>query len=350
MAVIDWNDYEANASCTFMQLWKDTDFTDVTLATADDQQIMAHKAILSSCSEFFKNILKINPHPRPLIYLKDIKYSHLEMIIKFLYMGQCEVAEDELNTFINAGKDLKVKGLIDQAFETNYSSNKIPENNTNSKQEYGVLLGMDSSKEEASTFKSPCDNDMISKDIQENSEKNLNVKGVIGQAFETSNINDKKHEHNELDFDVESKHKSGILIILDSSEAEALTMEIPRNFEMISEDKQESFVHGYSSHDIYKGMTEEPVSGNSKMIECVQCDYKCNRTGQMTRHVKSRHIGVRYDCNQCGSTFSNAKHVLRHKEARHEGIKYPCDVCGKMYAQKSGMTMHRQIHHERTWK
>ena len=182
MAVIDWNDYEANASCTFMQLWKDTDFTDVTLATADDQQIMAHKAILSSCSEFFKNILKRNPHPRPLIYLKDIKYSHLEMIIKFLYMGQCEVAEDELNTFINAGKDLKVKGLIDQAFETNYSSNKIPENNTNSKQEYGVLLGMDSSKEEASTLK--------------------------------SNSNDKKHEQNKLDFDVESKHKSGVLIHL----------------------------------------------------------------------------------------------------------------------------------------
>ena len=84
MAVIDWNDFEANASCLFMQLWKDTDFTDVTLATADDQHITAHKVILSSCSEFFKNILKRYPHQSPIIYLKDIKHSHLEMIIKFM--------------------------------------------------------------------------------------------------------------------------------------------------------------------------------------------------------------------------------------------------------------------------
>ena len=149
MALIDWKDFEANASCTFMQLWQDKDFTDVTLVTSDDQQIMSHKVILSSCSELFKNILKRNQHHSPLIYLKDISQSHLEMIIKFMYMGQCEVPEDELQDFIKAGKDLKVRGLFDQAFETNYRSNITLDNqgaeyDVESKQSSADLMILDS--------------------------------------------------------------------------------------------------------------------------------------------------------------------------------------------------------------
>ena len=34
-------DFELNAPKTFIQLWKDMEFTDVTLATVDDQQIKA---------------------------------------------------------------------------------------------------------------------------------------------------------------------------------------------------------------------------------------------------------------------------------------------------------------------
>ena len=63
-------------------------FTDVTLATVDNQQIEVHKVILSSYSQFFRNILLRNPHPNPLLYLKDIRFKELEMIIKFIYLGQ----------------------------------------------------------------------------------------------------------------------------------------------------------------------------------------------------------------------------------------------------------------------
>ena len=60
-----WNDHGTNAPNTFKELWGDQDFADVTLATADDRQIKAHKVIISSCSPFFRNILVKNPHANP---------------------------------------------------------------------------------------------------------------------------------------------------------------------------------------------------------------------------------------------------------------------------------------------
>jgi hypothetical protein len=79
----------------------------------DDLQIRAHKMILSSCSPLFKNILIKNPHKNPLIYLKDIRYRELDMVMKFIYLGQCDVGEWELEHFLAVGKELQINGLIE---------------------------------------------------------------------------------------------------------------------------------------------------------------------------------------------------------------------------------------------
>jgi hypothetical protein len=47
-----WNDFENNISSAFRELRDDKDFFDVTLA-CDDEQLQAHKVILSACSPFF---------------------------------------------------------------------------------------------------------------------------------------------------------------------------------------------------------------------------------------------------------------------------------------------------------
>lgn len=88
---ITWSEFEESAAKSFKKLWHDEDFTDVTLATCDDQQINSHKVILSSCSSFFKNILLKNPHTKPLLYLKDVKQKELELILQFIYKGECQV-------------------------------------------------------------------------------------------------------------------------------------------------------------------------------------------------------------------------------------------------------------------
>jgi len=112
-----WNDFESNISSAFRELREDKDFFDVTLA-CDDEQIQAHKVILSACSPFFRSVLRRNPHAHPLLYLKGVRYSDLTSVLNFMYHGEVNVAQEELNSFLAVAEDLKVKGLTQGNSET----------------------------------------------------------------------------------------------------------------------------------------------------------------------------------------------------------------------------------------
>jgi len=105
-----WNDFESNISVAFREIRDEKDFFDVTLACGD-RQIQAHKLILSACSPFFRGVLRRNPHAHPLLYLKGVDYSDLQAVLNFMYHGEVNVAQEELNSFLAVAEDLKVKGL-----------------------------------------------------------------------------------------------------------------------------------------------------------------------------------------------------------------------------------------------
>ena len=81
---LKWNDFETNLSRAFSELREEKDFFDVTLV-CEDNQLDAHKVILSACSPFFRNILKKNPHKHPLLYLKDVRREDMQSILTFMY-------------------------------------------------------------------------------------------------------------------------------------------------------------------------------------------------------------------------------------------------------------------------
>jgi len=118
-----WNDFESNISVAFRELRDDKDFFDVTLA-CDDEQISAHKVILSACSPFFRNILRRNPHQHPLLYLKGVKYTDLQSVLNFMYHGEVNVAQEELNSFLAVAEDLRVKGLTQNQGGSQHSQTK----------------------------------------------------------------------------------------------------------------------------------------------------------------------------------------------------------------------------------
>jgi len=116
-----WNDFDRNISGALKELREDKDFFDVTLA-CDDDQIQAHKVILSACSPFFRSILRRNRHDHPLLYLKGVKFSDLVSVLTFMYQGEVNVAQDELNSFLAVSEDLKVKGLTQNSSDRNTSN------------------------------------------------------------------------------------------------------------------------------------------------------------------------------------------------------------------------------------
>jgi len=119
---LGWNDFEKNIISSFKDIKDDEDFLDVTIA-CDGNQIKAHKVILSACSPFFRTVLKRNPHQHPLLYLKGVKHEHLVLVLNFMYHGEVNVAQDELNSFLAVSEDLQVKGLTQSESSHSQSEN-----------------------------------------------------------------------------------------------------------------------------------------------------------------------------------------------------------------------------------
>eukprot|EP00092_Neocalanus_flemingeri_P001394 GFUD01001487.1.p1 GENE.GFUD01001487.1~~GFUD01001487.1.p1 ORF type:complete len:334 (+),score=82.16 GFUD01001487.1:143-1144(+) len=105
-----WNDFERNISSAFKDIRDAKEFFDITIA-CEDEQLQAHKVILSACSPFFKNVLRRNQHQHPLLYLKGVSFRDMEAVLNFMYHGEVNVAQDDLNSFLQVAEDLRVKGL-----------------------------------------------------------------------------------------------------------------------------------------------------------------------------------------------------------------------------------------------
>ena len=108
---LQWNDFQSNIKSAFGELRNDKDFADVTLACEDGHHVLAHKVILAASSPFFKDILTRNKHPHPLIYMRGIKSDDLMALVDFLYFGEANVFQENLDAFLGLANQLKLKGL-----------------------------------------------------------------------------------------------------------------------------------------------------------------------------------------------------------------------------------------------
>ena len=49
-----------------------------------------------------------------LLYLRNIHLKELQIIINFLYLGQTEVDQDDIENFLEVAKDLEIIGLSEK--------------------------------------------------------------------------------------------------------------------------------------------------------------------------------------------------------------------------------------------
>ena len=118
---LKWNDFVDNVTSSFGQLRTDKDFSDVTLVSGDGHQIKAHRLALASGSLVFKGLLSQNSAANPVIFLRGVKSGELNSIVDFLYLGETNIHQDDLNEFLALAEDLQLKGLTEnrkQVMET----------------------------------------------------------------------------------------------------------------------------------------------------------------------------------------------------------------------------------------
>ena len=124
---LTWRDFENCTSNSFRGFMSRQEFVDVTLMCDDNNQIRAHKVLLSACSEFFKNILvKTSYQQHTVVYIDSVTHQELQNIISFMYFGETTITQEEFTNFMRAAQKLQIKGLS----EREQYCKQVPPSNT----------------------------------------------------------------------------------------------------------------------------------------------------------------------------------------------------------------------------
>ena len=278
---LQWNDFKENISSVFRELRKDKDFTDVTLACEDGQQIEAHKVVLATSSPFFRELLKKSNHPHPLIYMRGLRSENLVALIDFLYFGETKVLQEHFDTFIALTEELRLKGLTGCSAEA--------------QKEVGGRITQDSSDELK----------------QEAGDK-------IIQEWGHEITEESGHEITE-----ESGHE--ITQQLDDEITQDLGVPVEKD-------------DGFKSSAPVSDIESQPSKDCHDTSDAVRNDRNDVGLQDLRKRIKSMitkskislpaRQGKMASCNVCGKQgpYSN---MTRHIEANHiAGVSYVCDICG----------------------
>ena len=111
---LKWNDFHSNVSKSF-GLFRSEDYLhDVTLVSDDHHQVSAHKLVLSASSEYFRNVLKNSNKPNfhLLLCLDGVNSDDLRNILDYIYNGELQIFQENLDRFLSIAHRLKLDGLI----------------------------------------------------------------------------------------------------------------------------------------------------------------------------------------------------------------------------------------------
>ena len=252
---LSWNDFPTNAVSTIRNLVTDTEYTDVTLVSEDRRKIKAHKIILASASQFFREILpEISSH-NPVLFLKGIEHSELLAIIKFIYVGTTEVAQDNLEKFMKAAQDIQIEGLQENQ----------KHKNRNHYNDYDQYPGI----------------------------KNKDIKP---------------------DFEVEDKYQyieNGLALYQETEEksTDSWVQDMTEEYHSFDE---------YNTKDSNSQRRYKQGNYMGGRIKCDQCDREFSRKDNLQTHIQSKHEGKKYSCDKCGSTFGSPTSLSNHRARVHK--------------------------------
>ena len=308
-----WHQFDAHNNELFRTLFETKKFSDVTLVSDDQQQIKAHKFILSASSSIFDDFLSNNNAKSSLINLPGIRHHELELILQFIYLGRTKCFQDLSSDVMNVAKYLKIREF---------------EHEIESKTDIAVDMN---------TFQ-PIETFLrTSKKIGTSLENNIqqidtNFKKKTGSKLGSKNIISNDNNEDPL---IESTFEFGLKErILNGMNDDPLcefgSKDI-KNEDQLSESTDDiKFNDGYG----------EPIK-----YFCEMCDRGYSKKFTLLHHVKAAHGGKRYPCRQCNFSASRTYHLNRHVSSKHEKVRYICQICNYKAIDSRKLKIHIEKKH-----
>ena len=112
---LKWQNFHQSLASSFKELRSDDEFLDVTIACDEEQQVQAHKVIISACSPYFKSMLGKHRGPStPVLIMPDsVRFQEVLAILDFMYQGEVTIPSEDYTSFMAAGGDWILKSLVD---------------------------------------------------------------------------------------------------------------------------------------------------------------------------------------------------------------------------------------------
>jgi len=315
-----WNDFEPNISNALRELREEKDFFDVTLA-CDDSQIEAHKVILSACSSFFRNVLRRNPHQHPLLYLRGVKYNELLSILNFMYRGEVNIAQEELNSFLSVAEDLKVKGLT----QGNQEESKAKVNQLQAKPQEQEKTA----RENDFTNRAPKPpRPPIALQQHPVYNRQNNTEGVIPVKSEPHDPGTQQALYHHVN--MQDHHQT-------STEGQNRDMQYSEDLRTVALDDSyvvEEDYHEYQYEEPYEVGMEAAATGQEDVDSVIHSKMSKNDAGE-------------WQCNDCFKTSRVKTNILEHIEATHvDSPGYNCNICMKFYKNRHSLRNHKNSKHK----
>ena len=266
---LNWKNFQQNISTAFRDLRSDNDFADVTLACEDGHQVSAHKVILASSSPFFMNILKMYKNPHPLIFMKGVKSEELSALVDFLYFGEANIEQENLEAFLAVAEDLKILGLT--------RSEGVPTRSA----EIASRKGNDP----LTTVKVEEDIEIEDNGPEEDDETQDNVQGSF---LETSTADN------------------------------AVGAGLAKRLETLAdEDNLRTKVMSMMKFSENKVMSKKkPGTTLGRARICKVCG-KEGTYGSVWNHIEAKHLENSYSCNHCGKMSKSRNGLAQHRAKEH---------------------------------
>jgi len=322
-----WNDFESNISGAFRELREDKDFFDVTLS-CDDDQLQAHKVILSACSPFFRTILRRNKHEHPLLYLKGVKYTDLVSVLNFMYHGEVNVAQDELNSFLAVAEDLKVKGLTQGSSESKSQSS----------------FKSEPSKQYSENPRQPARSESLYKrptnPIPTRIEKATTVKyQPVEDDDDILEVVPIKREPTSQPPPATQKYTVAVEPAYPTPQMDPMTTAVVADLNSM-EYGEDYADYGYADaregYDAGAGEAGGGQDGNKDLDALI-----LDSMSQVVSEVK----GTCWQCNHCGKQDKDKKDMRRHVES-HYSFSHTCPHCEKIYKSRPSLKSHISAKHK----
>jgi len=293
---LKWNDFQGSISSSLGSLRTTSDLLDVTLQCGTES-LQCHRLVLSACSDWFKTVFRALPAvtQHPVIVLWEATARDMALLLDFMYNGEVNVKQENLNSFLALAEKLSVRGLT---------------------QGQGGGGGSDKDRDKERHKETVRQTSSASSPVVRRQEER-------GETVKRQRVEQRVVEQRV----VEQQHEV--------EEVAVVKQEVGREEQVVEEygSYQGGEVAQYEGDNMYDSYYEGDDGG--------QGDYQVDNSQAM---ASSKGL-YRNGPGVCPFCFKSVQKLSYHVEDKHIPNPTPCTECGKIFSSMNKMRNHRSTSH-----